>query len=359
MATEAIQQGSTSAEGELTLDYLLRRMRFKSDFPALSVSVSRIQALSESENDSLQVLCDEVLKDVALTQKLLRVVNTAFYRRAGSDPISTVSRAIALIGVAGVRNMALSLMLLDRMDDKVHAQQIKEEFLRTVMAGTLAAELSHGSKEAEEAYLGALFRNLGRLLVAFYLPEDAEQIRQQRKPRDDGRPGYDESQAAEKVLGVSLDELANKVGQLWGLPESLLACMAPPDRTVPNDTLQGTPRRTWCLASLANDTADAMLHVEPAELGDVLAGLSDTYTRALDLKPHALQEAASRARKRLCDMADALNMAAPAQSPAERLLDHYYVDAPNADRADGPTAEELGLTEANGALTAPHALVHP
>ena len=82
-------------------------------------------------------------KDVALTQKLLRVVNTAHYRRAGTDPISTISRAVSLIGLAGVRNLALSLMLLEHMEDKVHAQQLKVEFLRTVMAGTLASELSN------------------------------------------------------------------------------------------------------------------------------------------------------------------------------------------------------------------------
>jgi hypothetical protein len=105
-------------EADLTVDYLLRRMRFKSDFPALSASMARVQALAQSDTDSMQALSDEVLKDVALTQKLLRVVNTAHYRRAGTDPISTVSRAVAMIGAGGVRNMALSLMLLDRMQDK-------------------------------------------------------------------------------------------------------------------------------------------------------------------------------------------------------------------------------------------------
>ena len=99
MPDSATSSGSSSDEAELTLDYLLRRMRFKSDFPALSTSVSRVQALSNSDTDSMQSLCDEVLQDVALTQKLLRVVNTAHFRRAGTDPISTVSRAVALNAV--------------------------------------------------------------------------------------------------------------------------------------------------------------------------------------------------------------------------------------------------------------------
>jgi HD-like signal output (HDOD) protein len=338
-------------DAELTLEYLLRRMRFKSDFPALSASVSRVQALSNSETDSMQSLCDEVLKDVALTQKLLRVVNTAHFRRAGTDPISTVSRAVALIGVGGVRNMALSLMLLDHMEDKAHAQQLKVEFLRTVMAGTLASELSRSAKEAEDVYLGALFRNLGRLLVSYYLPDDAEQIRALCEGKG-GEAPMDEVQAAQKVLGVPLEKLADRVGQMWGLPDTLRACMASPGKDVPKLSLAARPERVWWMASLANTAAERMLEVEPVELGDVLTELTQTYAKALDLSPHALQDAASRARKRLSELTQALNLHVPSHSPAERLLDHYYVDAPNAGQTDGPSAEDLGLTTEAGALKA-------
>lgn len=351
MPDAAPPTGSDINDAELTLEYLLRRMRFKSDFPALSASVSRVQALSDSENDSMQTLCDEILQDVALTQKLLRVVNTAHFRRAGTDPISTVSRAVALIGVGGVRNMALSLMLLDHMQDKAHAQQLKVEFLRTVMAGTLASELSNSSKEAEDAYLGALFRNLGRLLVSYYLPDDAEQIRLLSEGKD-GEPPVDEVIAAKKVLGVSLDKLADKVGQTWGLPDGLRACMMSPGTAAPRISLAARPERIYWLASLANAAADDMLKSEPGQLGDKLTALTNNYAKALELSPHALQDAASRARTRLTELTRALNMSVPAQSPADRLLDHYYVDAPNAGQTDGPSPQELGLTTENGTLSA-------
>ncbi|MDO9237213.1 MAG: HDOD domain-containing protein [Aquabacterium sp.] len=355
MANDATNPSEQIDDAELTLEYLLRRMRFKSDFPALSASVTRVQALSDSDTDSMQALSDEVLQDVALTQKLLRVVNTAHFRRAGTDPISTVSRAVALIGVGGVRNMALSLMLLDHMEDKVHAQQLKVEFLRTVMAGTLASELSKSSKEAEGVYLGSLFRNLGRLLVSFYLPDDAEQIRNlcAKDAKDaNGQPAMDEAQAAQKVLGVSLNKLADKVGRMWGLPDGLLACMAPTGKQIPSRLLTSQADRTSWLASLANDAADSMLNANPAELGDLLSGLNAQYAKALDLSPQAVQEAASRARTRLTELTRVLNLAVPANSPAERFVDPYYVDAPNANQADGPSAQALGLTAEDGALVA-------
>lgn len=339
-----------SLDANVTLEYLLRRMRFKSDFPALSASIARVQALSDSDTENLQTLCDEILHDVALTQKLLRLVNTAHFRRAGSDQISTVSRAVALIGVAGVRNMALSLMLLDHMPDKGHAHQLKVEFLRSVMAGTLASELSRSSKEAEQVYIGALFRNLGRLLVAFYLPEDAEQIRIQAKEEANKGVVLDEAAASETVLGMSYDQLGQAVGAKWGLPESLLHCMVTPSGQVPHHSLAARPERMFWLASLANDGANTMLNTQPVELGRELVLLTERYAKALDLSPQALQDAAGRARKRMSEMTDALNLTVPAQSPAERLLDTFYVDAPNAGQ-DGPDPEGLGLDSQNGVLS--------
>ena len=63
---------------------------------------------------------------MALTQKLLRLVNTVGFRHAGGGTISTVSRAVALIGFAGIRNLALSLVLLERMENKGRAQRLRE-----------------------------------------------------------------------------------------------------------------------------------------------------------------------------------------------------------------------------------------
>ncbi len=57
-----------------TIDFLLRRMRHKSDFPALSESVTAINRIANSETESIDKLSNTILKDFALTNKLLRLV---------------------------------------------------------------------------------------------------------------------------------------------------------------------------------------------------------------------------------------------------------------------------------------------
>ena len=184
-------------------------MRHKTDFPALSDSVARIQRVANSKNKSLGSLSNEILKDVALTNKLLRLVNTAHYSAAGGGSISTVSRAVALIGFAGIPNMALSLVLLEHMQDKAHAQQLKEEFLRALMAGSLAVELGALVADGEEAFLGAIFQNLGRLLTEFYFVEEARQVRAMVAAGGPapGRQALSVEAAAISVLGLSFEEL--------------------------------------------------------------------------------------------------------------------------------------------------------
>jgi HD-like signal output (HDOD) protein len=253
---------------------------------------------------------------------------------------------VTLVGLAGVRNLALSLMLVEHMEDKKHAQQLKEEFLRTVMAGTLASELCLNARDAEDAFIGSLFRNLGRLLAEFYLPEEAQEVRELTRPAPDGTPAsLTEAAASSQVLGLPFDDLGQAVGQTWALPDRLLNTMREPAGTVPNRSQLGQPGHQPWLASLANAAADAMLFSPPEELGKRLAALNQRYAASLELKSTAVQDAAARARKRLTELTKALNMEFPKNSPAERLLDHFYVDAPNAGQGEGPAPEALGLGE--------------
>ncbi len=332
------QDDNASAESNATLEFLLRRMQHKSDFPALSDSVGRIQAISASEHESLSSLANEILKDVALTNKLLRVVNTAHYRTAGGGTISTVSRAIALIGFAGIRNLALSLMLVERMQDKQHAQQLKEEFLRALMAGMLARELCSTARENEEAFIGSLMRNLGRLLSEFYLPEEAERIRKLVRPVGGGadKP-MPEQTASSSVLGISYENLGAGVGATWGLPDSLMRCMRAPTGDLPKNGLSQHPDRLRWLASVANEAADALLFNTPDKAAELLKALAQRYGGALSFKVDDILEAASRSRKRMAELAQSMQLKMNPGEPAERLIDSYYIDAPNSALAEDAT----------------------
>lgn len=301
------------------LEFLLRRMRHKTDFPALSDSVVRIQRLATSDTESLKSLTDEILRDVALTNKLLRIVNTAHFSAVAGGGISTVSRAVALVGFAGIRNMALSLLLLEHMGDKAHAALLKEEFLRALMAGTLAGDMSPLARESEDAFLAAMFQNLGRLLTEYYFPEEAVQIRQQ-VARDDSAASREV--AARRVLGIGLQDLGAGVARAWGLPDTLQRALRIPEGEVPTSAVpSGVERLRW-LGRGANAMTSAMLandgDVQTAAALQVAAAL---YGPALGLPVHRLVACSVESRTRLAQMANAMGLQVARGAPANRLLD--------------------------------------
>ncbi len=323
-----------------TLDFLLRRMRHKSDFPALSDSIARIQRIATSEHESLASLSNEILKDVALTNKLLRLVNSAHFTHAGGGSISTVSRAVALVGFAGIRNMALSLVLLEHMHDKGHANQLKEEFLRSLMAGSLAGELCHVAREGEEAFIGAMFQNLGRLLTEYYFPEEARQIRSAvassvRDASSLAATVQAETAASIGVLGLSFEDLGLGIARSWGLPDNLQRCMRRPDGEPPARVPDKAPERLRWLTLAANELTDTLLRTE----GDPsvrLASIAERHARALGLNVREIQAATEKARHHLAQTAQAMGLQVAPNSPARRLLATVVVEPPPA-AADADT----------------------
>ncbi len=311
------------SETDEALERLLCRMREKSDFPALSDSVIRIQRLTNSESVSLASLSDEIMKDVALTNKLLRIVNSPHYSSDSAGTVTTVSRAVALVGFAGIRNMAMSLVLLERMQDKAHAKRIQAEFLRALMAGALADELSSVARDGEEAFIGAMFLNLGRLLTQYCFPEEAQAIREALRDAAGASGPSDpvaEADTSRRVLGLSFEDLGLGVAQCWGLPASLLKCMQRPVGDPPLKLAEKGAERVRWLSLAAGDMADALLDDDPNASRSRIAGVAKRYRRALGRSVDDFEVAALAARERVTEMAQAMNLHVDADSPARRLL---------------------------------------
>jgi eukaryotic-like serine/threonine-protein kinase len=286
-------------------DALLLRMQAKGDFPALSDSVSQILEITSSEKGSLSELTDQILRDVALTQKLLRLVNSVHFAHPGRAGITSVSRAVILVGFNAVRNMALSVVLLEHMQDKDDTGQLKQDFLHALLAAALAGELCVVPHDVEEAFVGGMFQNLGRMLAGFYFPDEAMQVRRLVAA---GQYVGGEDSASIKILGVSYENLGINVAKLWGMPEALLRSMRKPTGMPPQKAVdQPAERLRWTILA-ASEVADVLLQGEPAQQAARLGKLTDRYARALTLSPKAMDAAIAKARQKQRTLAQALKL---------------------------------------------------
>src|SRR5262245_16171009 len=83
-----------------------------SEFPALSSTISEINKIVADESESAGKLTKTILQDLALTNKLLKLVNTVSYGQFGGK-INTISKAVVILGFETVRNVAMTLILLE------------------------------------------------------------------------------------------------------------------------------------------------------------------------------------------------------------------------------------------------------
>ncbi|MCX8018515.1 MAG: HDOD domain-containing protein, partial [Rhodocyclaceae bacterium] len=272
--------GAEQAEGKAaiaqndTLEFLLRRMRHKSDFPALSDSVAAINKPTAAESESVNSLSNTILKDFALTNKILRLVNSAFYRQAGGGNISTVSRAVIVLGFDAIRNIAITVLLFEHLQDKANARELKEAFLRANLAALLARESCQGPllrRAGEEAFICALFHGLGRLLAKYYFPEESDEIDKLIAFRK-----LSENAASAQVLGLSFEELGIGIAQSWGFPHSIIHSM----RRLPAEEVRKPATAEEALrvvSGYANEMCDLLAETPPEQRGKVMAKMAQRF----------------------------------------------------------------------------------
>jgi len=126
--------------------------------------------MTSSDEDAVADLTYFILFDVALTQKILRLSNTVRYRTVSGIQVTTIARAIYLLGFNTVRDCALAMLLVERLSSAKHSHVVRAELVKALYASVTGCEMARSSKRsgAEEAAIAALFANIGQVLVATY-----------------------------------------------------------------------------------------------------------------------------------------------------------------------------------------------
>lgn len=334
------------AAEEDAMERLLRRMQDNEDFPAMTHAVSRIQAMVASDTESVGAVADEILKDVALSNKLLRIVNSAYYARGGG--ISSISRAVTLIGFNGVRNMAMGLALLEGMQDKAHAQVLTQEFLRALMAASIAREIGSDSRDGEEAFIGAMFQDLGRLLAMYYFALEAAKV---QALVHTGAGKLTEDSASTRVLGLSYQALGLGVARIWDLPPDIRRYMHKPAGDPPARTVPDRQERLRWTTLASNQLADMLLHAEPAVQAVRAEQVLTMFARAIGKTPDEIRQAMERARWKLIELAALMELQILPGSAAASML--RPLQAANAQPANAKAgARAVGAPAVSTAATA-------
>src|SRR5262245_24366531 len=261
--------------GEERLAACVARLAESADLPAFSHHVSELMSITTDERSSLWQVADTILKNVSLTSKVLRVVNAMHYNRLG-EPIMSISRAISLIGVNAIRDLAAGLLLFEHFGAR--GGGVRELVLLSLLTANHArqAAIRTGQVAAEEAYLCGMFRGLGEVLVACYMPEEhAEIVAQEAQSDVSGR------MAVRAVLKFSYEDLGRAMAQQWRLGDKIGGAMRSPD------TVQDAPgsesERLALVTAFGHELSTCVYRMEPTAGRERLLALLRRWGPAMGL----------------------------------------------------------------------------
>ncbi len=301
------------------LDRLWARMNERGDFPMLSQSLRTTVAAMANHDYDFSALVQIVLSDFALTQKVLRLANSVMYMAFGGN-ITTVTRALMVLGMDAVGHLVVGLKIVDHFHHSAPRRiDAKLELNRTMLSGYVARKLTeHGDlRVGEEAVVCTLMRQVGKLLVVFYLDAEWDEI---RRACDDGAT---EDEACIAVIGVTFDELGNEAAARWRLPDTIREGMGTYDPAADES------RQTQWLRAITNYSTDVARVLTTPDITDDareshIADLANRYGRVLSTDPEVLVQMSLALAKEETDdglMREIIELRANADAIARESLD--------------------------------------
>ena len=285
---------------------LLRKINDETDLPSLGLAIAQVLQITSSGEDSVARLAHFVLSDVALTQKILRLSNTVQYRASAGSAVTTVSRSIFLLGFDTVKASAMAMLLVDCFKNKAQAGHVRKELIHSLCASIIGRQMAQRGKfqNAEEAAVAALFKNIGRVLIASY---DHALYGRIVALADSAQVSLPE--AAATLLGCSFERFGEMALQEWKIPEAIIQSLAP----LPHAELKKPVHRIdWLkqVASFADTLATLILSGKQHEHGQVEAILQ-RYGKGLELDRSLLSDMLMQVDSETRQMAKSMDLALP------------------------------------------------
>lgn len=185
------------------------------------------QHARDADEGSASDLAAKVLQDVSMTTRLLRMANSIHFNPSGGK-INTVSRAIILLGFNVVRDLCLSISLIDTVLSGPHREEAIEQMAIAFHAAMQARRLAELSRQAEpeEIFIATLLWHLGDLALLCSSTVLDEPLRSRlRAARRSEAVAKD--QVEREVLGFPVRELTAQLNREWRLSPLLATALDP------------------------------------------------------------------------------------------------------------------------------------
>jgi HD-like signal output (HDOD) protein/ActR/RegA family two-component response regulator len=173
---------------------------------------------------SLQRIDELIGADMAMTAKILKLVNSAFF--CLPCEISSASHAVQLLGLDTLRTLVLTAHVFEQFQSRLltadDVRQISDHSLAVSNSARKIALFEHADQHIQnESFTAGLLHDAGKLILASALGEQYGKVLEYREQADVGLYA-----AERELLGCSHAQVAAYLLGLWGLPSTIIEAVA-------------------------------------------------------------------------------------------------------------------------------------
>ncbi|WP_029629722.1 sensor domain-containing diguanylate cyclase [Zavarzinella formosa] len=268
------------------LDELLRNPKI----PTLPSVALRVLEKVGSADCTLDAVGEIIRQDPALCGLILKTLNSALY--SFSRPVTSVDKALVMLGLTRVRSLILTLYLPAIRSSCPTPALLADFWKSSVIGAIITRELSarFSRRDPESDLLASLMRDLGQLILIQGRSKDYATILEQARGQSQCR--VSELEAA--TFGLTHADVSAELLRRWRLPESMTNAIAwhhQPELADESDAETSTRTQLLYFSSLASDflthphvpglrkqvldDAEAILGMNEEMLTEVLAPLAE------------------------------------------------------------------------------------
>ncbi|BAL26000.1 HDOD domain-containing protein [Azoarcus sp. KH32C] len=201
------------------------------EMPALGVTIELIHSVTDDEKSTTGRLAQAILQDVAMTARVLKLANSPLYNPT-HQPVSTISRAIVVLGFNAVAEIAVAIRVIDAllaggMRDRL-LNEMARGFHSAVQARSLAA--MRRDPRSEEVFIAALLSRVGEMAFWCFGGKAAQRLDAAMRA---GAHTAEEAQL--NVLGFRLRQLSQSLVKEWKLGPLLQSVLEGKSRIGPTE----------------------------------------------------------------------------------------------------------------------------
>ena len=187
--------------------------------PQVPQNIQSLRDLLRNPDVDYAALAKLIRKDPALTLEVLRMANSAVYRR--SQRIDNCETALSLLGIRGLRGILDTFGARKALENQYPAQLLERLWKHSMdiaeLAASIGRQLDCSESTIEIAYVSGLLHDVGRIILEGRNP-DAYQALQKFCVQKQASPA-----AAENLIaGVNHTRIGSRMAEHWNLPERLV-----------------------------------------------------------------------------------------------------------------------------------------